>query len=96
MLASVLAAGAAGSVMAAPLASLGEYRAIDRWVEIFHPEELVGPPVDPQLRLNHKLLAEPDPDPWRGHRIVAEPEPDPWKGTDLHPEEIGKQLEIGF
>lgn len=80
----IVATVATSAVQAAPNgANIDEYRAVDRWVEIFHPEQLVGPPVDPQFRKNFKTLAEP--------------EPEPWKGVDPHPENIGvKQLQVGF
>lgn len=84
MLASLIVATVAvPAVQAAPQTGHDQYQAIDRWVEIFRPWELVGPPVDPQLK--------------QGFKQLAQPEPEPWKGNDPHPEEIGvKQLEIGF
>ena len=79
----VVATAATSAVQAAPQTGHDQYQAIDRWVEIFRPWELVGPPVDPQFSKNFKMIAEPD--------------PDPWKGSDPHPEDIGvKQLELGL
>ena len=79
LLSSVLIVAAAGAAMAAPN-NIGDQRTIDRWVEIFRPWELVGPPVDPQLKQAYKQLVQP---------VL-----DPSKGGDPHPEEIDVQVEI--
>lgn len=62
----VIAALAAPAVQAAPAQpDIDEQRAIDRWVEILHPEELVGPPVDPSgpFRKADAVAFDPQPEP---------------------------------
>lgn len=66
----VVAAIATSAVQAAPL-KLNEYKAIDRWVEIFHPEELVGPPVDPSGPLHKAEIVAFDPQPEPPHVEVV-------------------------
>ena len=63
----LLAAGLAGaaSLGAAPLKfDFSEYRAYDRWVDIFRPGNLVGPPVDPSNPLKIDVVEfDPQPEP---------------------------------
>jgi hypothetical protein len=63
----------ASTVQAAPPLHGNVPMAIDRFVEIFRPWELVGPPVDPNGPLSRvgslKLNLEPEPAPWRAPQL---------------------------
>lgn len=50
------------AAQAAPKADFREPMLVDKYLEIFHPEELVGPPVDPSGPF--RQVSEPEPDPW--------------------------------
>jgi hypothetical protein len=70
VLSSALIAGAAASAMAAPTTDHDQYLAYDRFDHILHPDEEVGPEIDPDNPLLDppmyqvdiwKILDEPDP-----------------------------------
>jgi hypothetical protein len=70
VLSSALIVGAATSAMAAPTTDLDQYRVYDRLDHILHPDEEVGPKIDPDNPLLDapiytvdvwKFLDEPDP-----------------------------------
>jgi hypothetical protein len=70
VLSSALIVGAAASATAAPTTDLDQYRAYDRFDHILHPDEEVGPEIDPDNPLLDtpvyhvdvwKFLDEPDP-----------------------------------
>jgi hypothetical protein len=65
MLTSLIAATVATSaVEAAPLKlDVSEFKAYDRWVEIFRPGDLVGPEIDPDNPLHKADVVEFDPQP---------------------------------
>ena len=70
VLSSALIVASAASAMAAPTTDLDQYRAYDRFDHILHPDEEVGPEIDPDNPLLDtpvyhfdvwKFLDEPDP-----------------------------------
>ncbi len=70
VLSSALIVATAASAMAAPTIGHEEYRAYDRFDHILHPDEEVGPEIDPDNPLLDtpiyhvdvwKFLDEPDP-----------------------------------
>ena len=61
LLASIIGVTAAQAAPAMP--KLEDQKAIDRYVEIFRPWELVGPPVDPSGPLHVADVGDFDPQP---------------------------------
>lgn len=73
VLLSLVAATVAGAgiAQAAPTKpQLQDQKAIDRWVEVFRPWELVGPPVDPSGPLHQVNTSDFDPQPDPPHTTV--------------------------
>jgi hypothetical protein len=64
LLSAALVAVGFSAVQAAPSKpGVADERTYDRWVEILHPEELVGPPVDPSGPLSKADVVAFDPQP---------------------------------
>jgi hypothetical protein len=69
----MLATVAASAAQAAPSKpGVEDERTLDRWVEIFHPEELVGPEIDPDnpLYIHDVVEFDPQPEPPRVQEVV--------------------------
>lgn len=60
----VVALVASTAAQAAPIKlDVSEYKAYDRWVEIFDPGQLVGPEIDPDNPLHKVDIVDFDPQP---------------------------------
>ncbi|MEO7222067.1 MAG: hypothetical protein ABIY37_06295 [Devosia sp.] len=72
LLSSVLVAIGISAVEAAPnKPGVADERTYDRWVALFHPEELVGPPVDPGNPL------------YKADIVAFDPQPEPPKQVEI-------------
>jgi hypothetical protein len=73
LLSSVIVAVGISAAGAAPnKPGVADERTYDRWVEIFHPEELVGPPVDPSGPFKADVVAfDPQPEPPQPKQVVV-------------------------